>query len=148
MANTGNIGSVAINVNYSVNQGTYKSVNNSISRLQAKAPKIQSAFTSAFGKIGVAITAAFSIAAIKKFSSACTSAYKVQFTAEAKLETVMRQRMNATNAEIQAVKDLASEYQNLGVIGDEVALTGIAQLATFAKSSKSLETLLPNFENA
>lgn len=49
------------------------------------------------------------------------NAYAVQETAEKKLETVMRQRMGATEAEIQSIKDFASAQQEIGVIGDEVA---------------------------
>ncbi|MEG1345888.1 MAG: hypothetical protein RSC78_04080, partial [Acidaminococcaceae bacterium] len=58
-------------------------------------------------------------------------AYAVQETNEVKLATVMEQRMNATAADIQAIKDLASAQQELGIIGDEVQLAGAQQVATF-----------------
>ena len=45
-----------------------------------------------------------------------TSAYAVQETAETKLMIVMRQRMGATDEEIQSIKDLASAQQEIGVI--------------------------------
>lgn len=74
-------------------------------------------------------------------------ANKTQVEAETKLETVMRQRMNATDAEIQSVKELASAQQALGVIGDEVQLMGIQQAATFLKEKSSIETLVPAMNN-
>lgn len=51
-----------------------------------------------------------------------TQAYYIQQEAETKLQTVMAQRMGATEAEIQSIKDLCSAQQELGVIGDEVQL--------------------------
>lgn len=74
-------------------------------------------------------------------------AYAVQETAEKKLETVMRQRMGATDAEIQSIKDLASAQQEIGVIGDEVQLSGAQQVATFLNEKSSIETLLPAMNN-
>ena len=76
-----------------------------------------------------------------------TAANAVQVQAETKLETVMRQRMKATDDEIQSIKDLASAQQQLGVIGDEVQLAGAQQLATFLNQKQSIETLLPAMNN-
>lgn len=44
--------------------------------------------------------------------------------------TVMRQRMGATDEEIQSIKDLASAQQKIGVIGDEVQLSGALQIVS------------------
>lgn len=74
-------------------------------------------------------------------------AYKVQEVAERQLETVMAQRMGATAQDIQSIKDLASAQQELGVIGDEVQLSGAQQLATFLKQKQSLDVLLPAMNN-
>ena len=74
-------------------------------------------------------------------------AYAVQEVAETKLATVMQQRMGATDAEIQSIKDLASAQQELGVIGDEVQLSGAQQIATFLNEKASLETLIPAMNN-
>ena len=74
-------------------------------------------------------------------------AYAVQEVAETKLATVMQQRMGATDAEIQSIKDLASAQQEVGVIGDEVQLSGAQQIATFLNEKASLETLIPAMNN-
>lgn len=79
--------------------------------------------------------------------SELTEAYGVQEQAELKLETVMRQRMNASNADIQSIKNLAAEQQRIGVIGDEVQLAGAQQVATFLSQKKSIEELLPAMNN-
>lgn len=74
-------------------------------------------------------------------------AYAVQETAEKKLETVMRQRMGASEDDIKAIKELASAQQEIGVIGDEVQLAGAQQVATFLNERSSIETLLPAMNN-
>ena len=74
-------------------------------------------------------------------------AYAVQETAEKKLETVMRQRMGASEDDIQSIKDLASAQQEIGVIGDEVQLSGAQQVATFLKERDSLAALMPAMNN-
>ena len=74
-------------------------------------------------------------------------AYAVQEVAETKLATVMQQRMGATDAEIQSIKELASAQQEIGVIGDEVQLSGAQQIATFLNEKASLETLIPAMNN-
>lgn len=74
-------------------------------------------------------------------------AYAVQETAERKLETIMRQRMGASEDDIQSIKDLASAQQEIGVIGDEVQLSGAQQVATFLKERDSLAALMPAMNN-
>lgn len=76
-----------------------------------------------------------------------TRAYQVQLVAETQLQTIMRQRMGANDEMIQSVKDLCSAQQELGVIGDEVQLSGAQQMATFLKSKQSLDVLIPAMNN-
>lgn len=76
-----------------------------------------------------------------------TEAYEKQEEAELKLETVMKERMNASDADVQSIKDLASAQQQIGVIGDEVQLAGAQQVATFLKQKSSIEQLLPAMNN-
>jgi len=76
-----------------------------------------------------------------------TDAWKVQIVAETQLQTVMRQRMGATDEQIQSIKDLCSAQQELGVIGDEVQLSGAQQMATFLQNKQSLDVLIPAMNN-
>lgn len=88
-----------------------------------------------------------SISGIQAKIKELSDAYAVQETAERKLETVMRQRMAASDAEIDSIKKLASAQQEIGIIGDEVQLSGAQQVATFLKEKSSLDTLLPAMNN-
>ena len=103
--------------------------------------------SSAFSRLGATIAAAFSIRAISNFLKKSQELYKVQMQNEVKLATVMRQRMNATDEEIKSMLDLASAQQQVGIIGDEVQLAGLQQIATFAKHKESIESLLPAMNN-
>ena len=76
-----------------------------------------------------------------------TAAYNYQSEQETKLTTIMRQRMNASRADIQAIKDLASAQQGLGIYGDEVILQGAQELASFTSNRKAIETLIPAMNN-
>lgn len=87
------------------------------------------------------------VAAVRNLAEESKQAYIIQEMAEQKLSVIMRQRMGATNDQIEAVKQLASQQQGIGVIGDEVQLAGGQQLGTFLNKTESLKTLLPAMNN-
>lgn len=72
-----------------------------------------------------------------------TDYYKQQEVAEAKLAQVMQNTMGATEADTQAILDLCSAQQQLGVIGDEVQIAGAQELATYLTERSTLESLIP-----
>ncbi|MBE6245596.1 MAG: hypothetical protein E7108_08780 [Bacteroidales bacterium] len=72
-----------------------------------------------------------------------TSAYQEQQVAETKLAQAMRNTMGASNVEIESIKQLCSEQQKLGVIGEEVQLAASQELATYLTMSDNLKTLIP-----
>lgn len=84
-----------------------------------------------------------SFSQLQSTMSDLAGAYAVQEANEAKLAQNMRNTMGATDAEIQSIKDLCSEQQKLGVIGDEVQLAGAQELATYLELGDSLKTLIP-----
>lgn len=121
--------------------------NRSIEDTTGKAQSSESKMVGAFKKIGAAVATYFATDKIIAFGKACMEAYNVQEQAELKLETIMKQRMNSTDAEIQKIKELTSAQQKLGVVGDEVQLAGAQQLATFLNTEEALETLIPAMNN-
>lgn len=98
---------------------------------------------STFAALGITLSGV----ALISFAKSAREAYQIQIEGETKLATVMRQRMGASAKEIQQIKDLCSAQQALGVIGDEVQLSGAQQLATFLKQTSSLNTLIPAMNN-
>ena len=101
----------------------------------------------AITKLGGLLTAAFSVKMLINFAKESKNLYKIQMQNEVKLATVMRQRMKATDDEIKSVLELASAQQQIGIIGDEVQLAGLQQVATFATQKETIETLLPAMNN-
>lgn len=112
----------------------------------------------AAGKAGSAIQAMGAVSSslrgiyegINSLKTVCgelTGAYQTQEENEIKLETIMRQRMGATDEMINSIKDLASAQQKQGVVGDEVQLAGAQQVATFLSQKESIEALLPAMNN-
>lgn len=81
---------------------------------------------------------------------ACQSlseAYQGQIVAETQLQTVMQQRMAATHEDIDSIKNLCAAQQQLGVISDEVQMSGAQQLAMFMSQKTSLDILIPAMNN-
>lgn len=77
----------------------------------------------------------------------CVQAYQQQSEPELKLATIMKQRMNATDAEIQSIKEFASVQQRMGIYGDELILQGAQELASFTSNKQAIETLIPAMNN-
>lgn len=117
-------------------KGFGKDANNSMDKLNKT-----------IANVGKTIIAAFSVREIVNFSKECFAAYSNQLQQETKLTEIMRSRIGATDAEIASVRALASEQQKLGVVGDEVALAGAQQIATFARNTDTINTLIPAMEN-
>jgi len=104
-------------------------------------------FGSAMKKVGGILAGAFAVTKIIQWAKALKQAYQVQREAEIKLQTIMKQRMGLGAAAVKDLQKQASAYQKIGVIGDEVQLSGLQQLATFLKQKESLESLLPAMNN-
>nr|DAT57936.1 MAG TPA: tail tape measure protein [Caudoviricetes sp.] len=97
---------------------------------------------------GVGAVAAAGAAGITALFNGSTDAAKAQIEAETKLEAVLGNvksiQSQGAGAAAKAKSNLmgvASSLQQVGVIGDEVTLAGMQQLATFQLSDKEISTL-------
>ena len=104
-------------------------------------------FGSAMKKIGSIIAGAFAIKIIAQWGKATLNAYKEQRSAELKLATIMRDRMKLGKDAFKRIAKQTSEYQKQGIIGDEIQLAGVQQLATFVKQEKALSNMIPAMNN-
>ena len=96
-------------------------------------------------KVGGLMTA-FSVPIVAGIKDAL-SAYDTQLQAETKLVEIYKTRMGASEDVAQATMKYATELQKVGIIGDEVTLSGAQQLATFAQYPDTVNTLLPAMDN-
>ena len=67
--------------------------------------------------------------------------------AEAKLTSLMRQRMGATNETVKAIRELAKEQAKLGVVSESAMVRGAEQLSRYVSSAKALKELMPAIAN-
>ena len=65
--------------------------------------------------------------------------FNAQFTSAVKMHSIM----GATDEEIHSMYDYASALQNVGVVGDEVTIAGMSELAMYTDNMKQIEKLTP-----
>lgn len=111
----------------------------SISNLSTNVKTLVSTFNKLLGTLGVVL----SVRQVLNWAKAWKSAYTTQLQVETQLETTMKNNTNATNEQVQAIKDLTSVQQQLGVIGDEVQIAGLQELSIYTDETSTLEKLLP-----
>jgi len=116
------------------------------------AGKMGTALRSGMKQAGAGLMAAGAVASmvsapIIKGIKDSMEAYKVQSAAENKLTEIYKTRMGVSGKVAQKTMELASSLQKVGVVGDEVQLSGAQQLATFAKYPDTVNSLLPAMNN-
>lgn len=118
-----------------------------LGELEKVMKKVDQASKKTTGSVAAAMTKLeYAVNAVQRLNAAfsdLTAAYSVQQQAETQLAQSMRNTMDATDEQIQSIKDLASAQQEIGVVGDEVQLAGAKQLATYLSLQGSLEALIP-----
>lgn len=94
--------------------------------------------------IGKVLTAGFAVATAGAvaFAKSSITAFNEQEKAFAKLEQSAKNQNWAAGA-VDDLKKYNSELQKVGIIGDEVAASGQAQLGTFALSGDAVKKLTP-----
>ena len=118
-----------------------------LGELEKVMKKVDKASAKTSGAIASMMTTLeYSINAAQRLNSVVSdlaAAYSVQQQAETQLAQSMRNSWDATDEQIQKIKDLTSAQQAVGVVGDEVQLAGAKQLATYLSLQGSLEALIP-----
>ena len=92
-----------------------------------------------WGAIGFgALTAAAGV-----FIKQSIDAAKDKLKADKLLETNLMKQANFKKEHIQMLKDEASALQDVGVVGDDVAVAGAGQLAIYKLKAEQIKTILP-----
>jgi len=95
-----------------------------------------------FAKVAAVAVAAAGAATVA-FAVKSVAAYNKQIEAQTKLSTNLLNVAGNSEATVKSLTSLASALQSVGVIGDEVVIAGMSQLATFNLQGKTIETLTP-----
>lgn len=132
-------------------RGMTKNLNNDIKKsmtlVSKDVNKSVNGMSKSFKRLGLVIASVFAVNRLLRFGKASMDLYSTQIQQEMKLASIMKQRMGSTNQSIDSIKRYASELQKLGVVGDEVQLAGVQQIATFASQEESIRTLMPALAN-
>jgi len=106
-------------------------------QLQGLGDKIGNSLNKVSIAAGVAGVAIF--AAGKK----AVEAFMADERASARLAQITRQTTQATDEQIASLEEQARALQKVGIVGDDVTIVGQSQLATFALTTDSIQTLTP-----
>ena len=82
-------------------------------------------------------------AAAGVFIKQSIDAVKDKLKADKMLETNLMKQANFKKEHIQMLKDEASALQDVGVVGDDVAVAGAGQLAIYKLKAEQIKTILP-----
>ena len=137
------IRTLSINImSYLKGQG-FQAVNNQINGLKSSLSSLKSVASNGLFQMA---TGYFAISSLIGQYNKAVEASNLQLENETKLYATLRAQ-NFRDEQIQGLKDYASELQKTGVVGDEVSLAGIRQLATFKLNEESIRELLPQVQN-
>ena len=120
-----------------------ESLGKAIDQVSDSSKELSSAFVKFASISQIAEGAASAFGQLNSVLSELTGAYSVQESAETRLAQAMRNMMDASDDEIQSIKDLTAAQQKLGIVGDEVQLTAAQELAKYLEYSDSLKTIIP-----
>lgn len=116
---------------------TIKQVESQLKGIEKKTKDMEPAFK----KMATAGTVAFG--ALTAAVGLSVKAFQEQEVLEAKLETLLKNATNATNEQVNSLKEQASALQSVGVVGDEVTIALQAQLATFELNTDTIKKMTP-----
>jgi len=108
---------------------------------KASSEKIKSSMNAIRIASGVAF--AWIVAVWKKFIDDAM----VSIEQETKLTTILKQRTNATQDQIDAIKDMTSAQQKLWIVEDDTQIAWLQQLWTFVSQANTLKVLWPAMNN-
>ena len=100
----------------------------------------------AFSKVGATLKTALSVVAITKFVQAINNWVNKSMSAAAasdRLAVTMRNATDASDGQIQAIRDLTQEYEKLGVVSAVAQQAGAQELATYVGQANSVRKMLP-----
>lgn len=109
--------------------------------------KNTSDLTESFGSLLKTVLAVFAVKNVADFLNECEDLIQFQQYAEQRLATTMQNRFNSTQAEIDAVSELANKLEAVTGISDELTLSGANTLATYVESAETVKGMLSTMHN-
>lgn len=121
----------------------FKAVDSQINGLKKSLSSLKSFTNNSLVKITAGY---FTVNTLVSQYNKAIQASNIQIEHETKLYATLKAQ-NYREEQIESLKKYASELQKVGVVGDEVSLAGIRQLASFKLQEESIRELLPGVHN-
>lgn len=138
-----------VTVNTKANTSGIDKVTQSIKGMDAKFKGTLGSLKQFKGAIG-GLVAVQAIKGIADFADKAEEAYKTQWKAEKSINDALYSNMTARGAsqkeidnQVKSYKDLASQLQQIGVIGDEVTLSGMGLMTQMGLEPEKVKELTP-----
>lgn len=138
-----------VTVNTKANTGGLKQVSSALTSFDSGLKGTIGNLTQFRGALG-ALAVVGIAKGIKSFADDMYDAFKVQWLAEKNVNDALYSNMTARGEsqkaiddEVKAYKELASAQQKLGVIGDEVTLSGMAVMTQMGLTAKQVKDMTP-----
>lgn len=138
-----------VTVNTKANTGGLKQVSSALTSFDSGLKGTIGNLTQFKGALG-ALAVVGIAKGIKSFADDMRDAFKVQWLAEKNVNDALYSNMTARgesqkaiDGEVKAYKELASAQQKLGVIGDEVTLSGMAVMTQMGLTAKQVKDMTP-----
>lgn len=138
-----------VTVNTKANTGGLKQVSSVLTSFDSGLKGVIGNLTQFKGALG-ALAVVGIAKGIKSFADDMYDAFKVQWLAEKDVNDALYSNMTARGEsqkaiddEVKAYKELASAQQKLGVIGDEVTLSGMAVMTQMGLTAKQVKDMTP-----
>lgn len=138
-----------VTVSTKANTGGLKQVSSALTSFDSGLKGTIGNLTQFKGALG-ALAAVGIAKGIKSFADDMYDAFKVQWLAEKNVNDAVYSNMTARGEsqkaiddEVKAYKELASAQQKLGVIGDEVTLSGMAVMTQMGLTAKQVKDMTP-----
>lgn len=138
-----------VTVNTKANTGGLKQVSSALTSFDSGLKGTIGNLTQFKGALG-ALAVVGIAKGIKSFADDMYDAFKVQWLAEKNVNDALYSNMTARGEsqkaiddEVKAYKELASAQQKLGVIGDEVTLSGMAVMTQMGLTAKQVKDMTP-----
>lgn len=138
-----------VTVNTKANTSGIDKATNAIKGMDSKFKGVLGSLKQFKGALGG--LAVFEVArGIKNFADEAEEAYKTQWKAEKSINDALYSNMTARGAsqkeidgQVKSYKDLASQLQQIGVIGDEVTLSGMGLMTQMGLEPEKVKALTP-----
>lgn len=138
-----------VTVNTKANTGGLKQVSSALTSFDSGLKGTIGNLTQFKGALG-ALAVVGIAKGLKSFADDMYDAFKVQWLAEKNVNDALYSNMaargesqKAIDDEVKAYKELASAQQKLGVIGDEVTLSGMAVMTQMGLTAKQVKDMTP-----